>query len=66
MVSMSIMMITGDIYYVELCAISSKDSGLISVKDSLTYMKYATCVSQNTLMVIAARHYLRYNCKMQN
>ncbi|XP_076172595.1 tudor domain-containing protein qin isoform X2 [Ptiloglossa arizonensis] len=50
MVSMSIMMITGDIYYVELCAISSKDSGLISVKDSLTYMKYATCVSQNTLM----------------
>ncbi|CAK9832570.1 RING finger protein 17 [Anthophora retusa] len=50
MVSMSIMMITGDTYYVDLCVISSKDSGLISVKDSLTYMKYATCVSSNKLM----------------
>lgn len=53
MVSMSIMMITGDTYCVELCVISAQDSGLISVKDSLTYMKYATCVSPNKLMVIA-------------
>ncbi|XP_043590614.1 RING finger protein 17 isoform X1 [Bombus pyrosoma] len=49
-VSMCIKMITGDTYYVDLCVISSKDSGLISVKDSLTYMKYGTCISPNTLM----------------
>ncbi|XP_015431060.1 PREDICTED: RING finger protein 17-like [Dufourea novaeangliae] len=50
MVSMCVMMRTGDTFYVDLCAVSSKDSGLIPVKDSLTYMKYATCVSSNTLM----------------
>ena len=50
MVSMSIMMITGDTYCVELCVISAQDSRLISVKDSLTYMKYATCVCPNKLM----------------
>ncbi|KOC60697.1 RING finger protein 17 [Habropoda laboriosa] len=49
MVSICIMMITGDTYYVDLCVISSKDSGLISVKESLTYMKYATCISTNKL-----------------
>ncbi|XP_076620777.1 tudor domain-containing protein qin isoform X2 [Colletes latitarsis] len=50
MISMFILMITGDTYYVDICGISSKDSGLISVKDSLTYMKYATCVSQHKLV----------------
>ncbi|XP_017755706.1 PREDICTED: RING finger protein 17-like [Eufriesea mexicana] len=50
MVSICIKMITGDTYYVDLNVISSKDSGLISVKDSLTYMKYATCISPNRLM----------------
>ncbi|XP_076395863.1 tudor domain-containing protein qin isoform X2 [Megachile rotundata] len=50
MVSMSVVMITGDTYYVDLSVISSKDWYLTSVKDSLTYMKYATCVSPNKLM----------------
>ncbi|XP_043528464.1 uncharacterized protein LOC122538452 isoform X2 [Frieseomelitta varia] len=50
MVSMCIKMITGDTYYVDLCVISSKDSGLISVKEMLTFMKYATSISPNRLM----------------
>ncbi|XP_076221614.1 tudor domain-containing protein qin isoform X3 [Nomia melanderi] len=50
MVSMCIMTITGDTYYVDLCAVSSKDAGLIPIKDSLTYMKYATCISRNKLL----------------
>ncbi|KAK1134476.1 hypothetical protein K0M31_007258 [Melipona bicolor] len=50
MVSMCIKMITGDTYYVDLCVISSKDSGLISVKEMLTFMKYATSISPNKLM----------------
>ncbi|XP_046142311.1 tudor domain-containing protein 1 isoform X1 [Osmia bicornis bicornis] len=50
MVSMSVGAITGDTYHVELTVISSKDWHLTSVNDSLTYMKYATCVSSDKLM----------------
>ncbi|XP_043795081.1 RING finger protein 17 isoform X2 [Apis laboriosa] len=68
MVSMCIQMITGDTYYVDLCAISSKDSGLISIKDSLTYMKYATCISPNRLMRInpdSTRKYYKEQLEME-
>ncbi|XP_053997155.1 uncharacterized protein LOC128886369 isoform X1 [Hylaeus anthracinus] len=50
MISMRIMMITGDTYYVDLCAISSRDSCVISIKDMLTYAKHATCSSQTKLL----------------
>ncbi|CAL7940130.1 unnamed protein product [Xylocopa violacea] len=60
MVSMSITMITGDTYYVDLCVVSSKDSGLIVVKDSLTYMKYATCISSNKLMRVNPESVMKY------
>ncbi|XP_078032557.1 tudor domain-containing protein qin isoform X2 [Augochlora pura] len=49
-VSMSVVMILGDTYYVNIHVVSSKDAGLINVKESLTFMKYATCVSSNKLM----------------
>ncbi|XP_076766706.1 tudor domain-containing protein qin [Xylocopa sonorina] len=60
MVSMSITTITGDIYYVDLCVVSSKDSGLIFVKDSLTYMSYATCISSNKLMRVNPESVMKY------
>ncbi|XP_076379194.1 tudor domain-containing protein qin isoform X2 [Megalopta genalis] len=50
MVSMSVSSVIGDTYYVDICVVSSKDAGLINVKDSLTFMKLATCVSSNKLM----------------
>ncbi|XP_026668019.1 RING finger protein 17 isoform X2 [Ceratina calcarata] len=50
MVSMRVIHNTGDTYYVDLCVVSAKDSNLTYVKDSLIYMKYATCVTPNKLM----------------
>ncbi|XP_076287451.1 tudor domain-containing protein qin isoform X2 [Lasioglossum baleicum] len=50
MVSMNIAKVNGDTFYVDICAASYKGSGMVSAKESLTFMKHATCVSTNKLM----------------
>ncbi|XP_076656102.1 tudor domain-containing protein qin [Halictus rubicundus] len=49
-VSMSVLRVVGDTFYVDIGAVSYKGGGMVSIRESLTFMKYATCVSANQLM----------------